>query len=263
MDCTWDRILLHPTKASVPRLAVSSCLLGNPVRFDGSDRKAETVATALAYHCELLPVCPEVEMELGVPRETIRIEEGQDGERRLIGNESGEDFTPRLQPVLSQRLQEFRELGMSGFVFKARSPSCAPGDYPYCDAEGKAEATGFGLFAAAVRDHFPLLPMTDEESLLTAKIRRPFLLRVFTHFRLRKLFHDGPQVEALMAFHAAAEPLRACLGDSSWQRLEEVRTDPRAYCHKLLGALRECEPGSEAEEAIRFLRKEPPSGLTV
>jgi uncharacterized protein YbbK (DUF523 family) len=263
MDSTWDRILLHPTTASVPRLAVSSCLLGNPVRYDGSDRKAETVATAMAFHCELLPVCPEVEMEMGVPRETIRIEDGDDGRRRLLGNDSGTDYTARLQPVLDRRLQEFRELGMSGFIFKARSPSCAPGSYPLADPDGGEPAPTFGLFTAAVRDHFPLLPMIDEEALHDHHRRRRFLLRMYTHFRLRNIFHDGPDVQALRAFHAVAGPMLAAMPECCRQDLEEALDDPRTYCHRVLGCLREATDAAAMDDAIRFLRKAPPSSLSV
>ncbi len=263
MDSTWDRILLHPTKASVPRLAVSSCLLGNPVRYDGTDKKAETVATAMAYHCELLPVCPEVEMEMGVPRETIRIEENSAGERRLIGNDSGEDYTSRLQPVLDQRLQEFRELGMSGFVFKARSPSCAPGSYPMHDEEGDEPSPTYGLFAAAVRDAFPLLPMIDEEALHDHKRRRRFNLRMFAHFRLRQVFGDGPDAAALREFHSVAAPVLEAMPDCCRGDLDSLLDDPRTYCHRLLGCLREANDQQAMDEAIRFLRKAPPSSLSV
>ena len=263
MDSTWDHILLHPTKASVPRLAVSSCLLGNPVRYDGTDRKAETVATAMAYHCELLPVCPEVEMDMGVPRETIRIEEDHHGSRLLIGNESGTDYTPRLGPVLEQRLQEFRELGMSGFVFKARSPSCAPGSYPLPGAAGEDPSPTFGLFTAAVRDAFPLLPMIDEEGLHDHKLRRSFNLRLYAHFRLRQVFHDGPSAAALRAFHAVAEPVLKAMPSCCRTDLESTLDDPRTYCHRLLGCLRDATDSAAMDEAIRFLRKPPPGSLSV
>lgn len=264
MDSTWDRILLHPTHASVPRLAVSSCLLGNPVRYDGSDKKAETVATAMAYHCELLPVCPEVEMGMGVPRETIRIEEDDAGNRLLIGNDSGTDYTPRLQPVLDKRLQEFRELGMSGFIFKARSPSCAPGSYPMPNphASDSPEPT-YGLFTAAVRDHFPLLPMIDEEQLQQHHPRRLFNLRMYAHFRLRQVFHDGPSSAALRAFHAVAGPVHAAMPNCCRADLEAALEDPRTYCHRLLGCLREANDQEAMDAAIRFLRKAPPGSLSV
>jgi uncharacterized protein YbbK (DUF523 family) len=263
MDSTWDRILLHPTAATVPRLAVSSCLLGNPVRYDGTDKKAETVATAMAYHCELLPVCPEVEMEMGVPRETIRIEEDQDGHRFLIGNDSGTDYTPRLQPVLDKRLQEFRELGMSGFVWKARSPSCAPGSYPLHAVDGDEPSPTYGLFAAAVRDAFPLLPMIDEEGLHDHARRRRFNLRMYAHFRLRQVFHDGPNTTALRAFHVVAEPVLAAIPDCCRNDLAEALDDPRTYCHRLLGCLREANNTEAMDDAIRFLRKAPPGSLSV
>ena len=264
MDSTWDRILLHPTNASVPRLAVSSCLLGNPVRYDGSDKKAETVATAMAYHCELQPVCPEVEMNMGVPRETIRSEEDHRGNRLLLGNDSNTDYTARLQPVLDKRLQEFRELGMSGFIFKARSPSCAPGSYPMPDPDGSDDpAPTYGLFAAAVRDHFPLLPMIDEEQLHDHRPRRLFNLRMYAHFRLRQVFQDGPSTDALRAFHAVAEPLLNAMPGFCRTDLSAVLDDPRTYCHRLLGCLREAHDAEAMDAAIKFLRKAPPSSLSV
>ncbi len=132
------------------------------------------------------------------------------------------------------------------------------------DPDGSDEPSPtYGLFAAAVRDHFPLLPMIDEESLHHHRPRRLFNLRMYAHFRLRQVFHDGPSTEALRAFHVVADPLFDAMPSCCRTDLAAALGDPRTYVHRLLGCLREANDAEAMDAAIKFLRKAPPSSLSV
>lgn len=143
-----------------PRVAVSACLIGERVRYDGAHKRMGAVADELAARVELCPVCPEVELGLGVPRETIGV--ARRGGDLVLLSASGRDLTVEMARFSAARIAALRELGIAGYVLKARSPSCAVHDAPVADAEG---AAGPGMFARALMRALPELPVIDEEAL--------------------------------------------------------------------------------------------------
>ena len=168
-----------------PRVGISRCLLGDAVRYDGTHRLDENVITWLGPHVEWVPVCPEVEIGMGTPREPIQLVRSRDGVGsqdagvRLVGVESGTDWTDRMHAWAAARAEELSALDLSGYVFKARSPSCGVGDVAIRD--GEADVRGRGLFAEAVMSALPDLPVADEVSLADAEVRASFLQRVCRH----------------------------------------------------------------------------------
>jgi uncharacterized protein YbbK (DUF523 family) len=158
-----------------PLCGISACLLGQRVRWDGREKRApyvEELALALA----LAPVCPEVELGLGVPREPIRLE--RDGARvALRAIESRRDLTEAMRSLAERRLAELLARGLAGFVLKARSPSCGPGAVPVWDGEREV-ARDAGRFAAALIERAPGLPVADEEQLADPAVRAEFVARV-------------------------------------------------------------------------------------
>jgi len=169
-----------------PRVATSACLVGEAVRYDGGHRHSQTLTSDLAERCELLPYCPEIEMGMSVPRETIRIEAQTNGSFSLLGNTTQTDFTPALEDLVQTKMQAFAEADVSGFVVKARSPSCAAGTYPLAPASD-------GLFTAAIRKHFPHLPIIDETEIAVPEKLGQFQIRVFVaHFRAEALLDTLP-----------------------------------------------------------------------
>jgi len=150
-----------------PRVGVSACLLGEAVRWDGRHKREEWIVRDLAAVVTLVPVCPEVEMGLGVPRPPIRI----DGDGRLVTVDGGVDLTARMARFAADRLAALE--GIAGFVLKANSPSCGKTGVPHGD-----HATGPGLFAAALLRRFPDLPVEDEVRLRDPAIRAAFLRRI-------------------------------------------------------------------------------------
>ncbi len=197
------------TKASPPHaktqlaIGVSACLLGNPVRYDGDHKRTPYITDILGQHAALIPVCPEVEMGLPVPREPIRLEShGETSSVRLIAPGSGIDRTEQMAAFCHRRLMELRDMNLCGYIFQARSPSCGMAQvkvfHPGTDAP---ELVGTGLFAAALIRAFPLLPAIENDTLENAESRHHFLLQVFALHRLNQLFQDSWTPGKLVAFH--------------------------------------------------------------
>jgi uncharacterized protein YbbK (DUF523 family) len=155
-----------------PRVGISRCLLGDEVRYDGGHRLEPTLIDELGVSVEWVPVCPEVEIGMGVPREPIHL--AADGRTmRLVGVHTGVEWTDRMQAWAQRRLEELRCLRLSGFVLKARSPSCGLRDVPIRNA-----GPGQGMFAAALMAAMPDLPVEDEERLRDAEVRARFLAHI-------------------------------------------------------------------------------------
>jgi uncharacterized protein YbbK (DUF523 family) len=165
------------------RIGISSCLLGERVRYDGG-HKLDAVAADLARFARLVPVCPEVELGLGTPREPIRLERGESGVR-LVAVASRRDQTEAMRRFAGDRVRELERLDLSGYVFKKDSPSCGLERVAIWEGE-HAASTGRGLFAAALVDRMPLLPVEQEDRLRDPKLLEGFIGRVLTYRRLRR-----------------------------------------------------------------------------
>lgn len=163
-----------------PRIGISRCLLGDDVRYDGTNKRS-TAVEVLTSMVEWVPVCPEVELGMGVPREPIQLVRHADGvcagsdRVRLKGVQSGEDWTDRMREWATTRVAELAGARISGFVLKARSPSCGPGSVLVHHNAGEPAPTGRGLFAEALATAMPDLPMIDEGALDNPRARDRFL----------------------------------------------------------------------------------------
>jgi uncharacterized protein YbbK (DUF523 family) len=166
------------------RIGVSSCLLGHEVRYDGGHKRSRFVADVLAAHFELVPVCPEVEAGLGLPRPAMRLV--QEGDLvRVREVESGRDHTRALESHAKRRVAELRRMDLCGYVLKSGSPSCGMQRVKLHREEGPAQMNGVGVFAAALRSALPLLPVEEEDRLADAALRERFIERVLAYRRLR------------------------------------------------------------------------------
>jgi uncharacterized protein YbbK (DUF523 family) len=166
-----------------PRVGISRCLLGDAVRYDGGHKLETSLVHALGAHVEWVVVCPEVEVGMGVPREPVRLVARGDPVPRphqhvsLIGVQSGEDWTIRMHDWSRRRLGQLASEQLSGFVLKARSPSCGVRGVAI---HGTADE-GAGLFAHALLSAMPDLPVEDEERLRDPALFESFLNRVRAH----------------------------------------------------------------------------------
>ncbi|HSQ78173.1 MAG TPA: DUF523 domain-containing protein [Nitrospirota bacterium] len=159
------------------KIGISSCLLGNNVRYDGGNKLDQYLIDTLGRIVIWVPICPEVESGLPVPREAMQLV--ADGPRIcLITMETKQDRTEVLARWGEKKLKRLEQEGVRGFVFKARSPSCGVHDAPFFSSSGDARGVGAGLFAKAVIKHFPSLPVEDEERLRDPAVRELFLRRL-------------------------------------------------------------------------------------
>lgn len=158
-------------------LGISACLLGEPVRYDGSHKLDRFLRDTLGRSVAYLPVCPEVECGFGVPREAMHLE-GDPTAPRLITNHSRRDLTEQMLAWVQRRLQELATANLCGFVFKSDSPSSGMERVEVIDAAGIPRRTGSGLFAAAFMRRFPHLPVTDEVRLRDPAQREAFVERL-------------------------------------------------------------------------------------
>ena len=189
-----------------PRVGISACLLGQNVRYDGGHRRDPFLVDVLGKSVTYVPVCPEVEVGMGTPREPIRLERSRKG-TRLVGVESGVDHTEAMVRFAERRVAALEALDLSGYIFKKDSPSCGVERVRVFDPKGAASRTGRGLFAQHVMDRLPLLPVEDEGRLADPRVRANFLERVLAYRRLRTFFDGRWTPEKLARFHAVESSL--------------------------------------------------------
>lgn len=192
-----------------PRIVMSRCLELDACRYDARMIRSGVVRLVEPY-VELVPICPEVEMGLGVPRDPIHLvagaepggadaEPGSPGELRLVQPSTGRDLTDRMTELGHAFADATGEI--DGLLLKSRSPSCGVRDVDrYAGGEdAPVTGTGPGMFAGIMRDRYPLAAMEDEARLTDAAVRHHWLTRVFASAALRAALAEGPA--ALVDFH--------------------------------------------------------------
>jgi uncharacterized protein YbgA (DUF1722 family)/uncharacterized protein YbbK (DUF523 family) len=184
------------------RIGISACLLGEKVRYDGGHKCDVYLVETLGRYVEWVPVCPEVEMGLGTPRETLRLVRiGEDV--RMLMPKSGADHTGAMRGFAKRRVAELGKEDLCGYILKKDSPSCGMERVRVFDAHGVPTKSGRGLFAEALLDYFPNLPIEEEGRLWDPRRRENFIERVFAYRRLRSLFAGRWTVGELVRFHTA------------------------------------------------------------
>jgi uncharacterized protein YbbK (DUF523 family) len=179
-----------------PRLGVSACLLGEPVRYNAGHKRDDWLVDVLGPLVEWVAVCPEVEAGFGTPRETMQLVWKRGEGVALLTTETGRDVTTTMRRFAERRIEELAGANLNGYVFKADSPSCgvagvpliasSPDPIPARCAAGDV-STASGLFAAALMSRLPDLPIADERRLADPDARQRFVERVFAHHHARKI----------------------------------------------------------------------------
>jgi uncharacterized protein YbgA (DUF1722 family)/uncharacterized protein YbbK (DUF523 family) len=182
------------------RLGISTCLLGENVRFDGGHKLDRYLTDTLGHYVEYLPVCPEVECGLGIPREPLRLV-GDRENPRLVTSRSNEDQTDRMMRWAETRVAQLEKEDLCGFIFKSGSPSSGMERVKVYDLNGVPAKVGVGLFARIFRDHFPLLPVEDEGRLHDPILRENFIERIFALRRWRDVLKEKKGLKNLIDFH--------------------------------------------------------------
>jgi len=182
------------------RLGISSCLIGEEVRWNGGHKRDAALLGLLSDYVEWFPLCPEVEIGFGTPRETIHLI-GSVERPRLVGRRSGNDHTEAMQQWARERLEAIAGWNLHGFVLKRSSPSCGLFRVKVRNDKGMPEHTGRGIFAHELAKRFPLLPLEEEGRLIDLDLRENFIERAFVYKRWQRMLRDNSTPSGLVDFH--------------------------------------------------------------
>jgi len=182
------------------RIGISSCLLGNEVRWNAGHKHAKYLTRTLGKYVEYVPVCPEVEAGFGVPRESFRLV-GDPDNPRLVTFKTKTDHTDRMLTWAKNRVRELEKEDLCGFIFKSDSPSSGMIRVKVYNEKGMPHKVGIGMFARAFMDHFPLTPVEDDGRLNDPVIRENFILQIFTMKRWRDNLARKRGMGNLVDFH--------------------------------------------------------------
>ncbi len=226
-------------------LGISSCLLGQAVRYDGGDTFDPYINGSLSEYFDFYPVCPEVAIGLPVPRPPIQLVRRTEQIYVLGVEDRTTDVTEALHRYGKKMGDELLEI--SGYIFKQGSPSCGMEQVKVYDEQGKVVATASGAFAHSLIKKLPLLPVEEEGRLGDARLRENFIMRVFVYHRWQQLLSTGLSVARLQQFHAAHKYLLMAHDQVAYQRLggmlagindDEVKVVSCLYMDELMTALR-------------------------
>jgi len=174
------------------RIGVSTCLLGEWVRYDGGHARDRYVTETLGQTMAFVPVCPEMGAGFGVPREPIRLE-GNPALPRLITVNTKKDLTDIMTNWAQRKVRELEKEDICGFIFKGKSPSCGIEQVKVHTEKGMPVEKGVGFFAKTFMEHFPLIPVVEEGSLHDPHLRENFLERIFALNRWRQALPQDPR----------------------------------------------------------------------
>jgi len=223
-----------PRQSTAPiRVGISACLLGQEVRFDGGHKRDRYITDTLGKFFEWVPVCPEVEMGLGTPRETLRLV-GDPEAPRLVFAKKGEDQTELMRAWATSRLDRLAKANLSGYILKSDSPSCGMERVRVYRSSGIPSKDGVGIFARALMDRFPLLPVDEEGRLHDLPLRENFVERVFCYRRWRDLVAGGITRGKLVAFHTAHKLLLLAHSPKHYTELGRLVANGKALSPKEL-----------------------------
>jgi uncharacterized protein YbgA (DUF1722 family)/uncharacterized protein YbbK (DUF523 family) len=203
------------------RVGISTCLLGQKVRYDGGHKRDRYLTDILEAYFDFVPVCPELEIGMGVPREAVRLV-GSPAAPRMVGRESGRDWTDRMNKYSERRTKQIARMRLSGYILKKDSPSCGMERVKVFDAKGMPQRKGAGLFAMALKGALPLLPVEEEGRLHDARLRENFIVRVFAYHRLLVLFRGRWSRGQVVDFHASQKLLLMAHSQQHYRQLGQL-----------------------------------------
>ena len=222
------------------KLGVSACLLGQNVRYDGGHKRDYFLSETFGRYVEWVPVCPEFEVGMGVPREPVRLV-GSTEEPMMIAERSGKDWTAEMNRFAAKRTKTLKALELSGYIFKKDSPSCGVERVRLYNSKGVPNREGRGLYAGAVMRALPLLPVEEEGRLNDPGLRENFIERVFAYRRWQQLMKEHKSVRTMIAFHTRHKFLVLAHSVQHYQRLgrmvAEANKTPIAKAYETYGRI--------------------------
>ena len=203
------------------RLGISTWLLGENVRYDGGHKLDRFLTDTLGQYVEYVPVCPEVECGLPIPRESMHLE-GDPERPHLVTSRTHEDKTEQMVRWAKRRVVELEKEDLCGFIFKSNSPSSGMERVKIRNEKGMPEKKGTGLFAKIFMEHFPLIPVEEEGRLHDPKLRENFIERIFTLKRWRDLLKEGRSVGKIVDFHTENKLLILSHGEKHYRAMGKL-----------------------------------------
>jgi uncharacterized protein YbgA (DUF1722 family)/uncharacterized protein YbbK (DUF523 family) len=200
------------------KIGISSCLLGNPVRYDGGHKWDRFITDTLGRYLDFVPVCPEAETGLGIPREAMRLV-GDPDRPRLVTIRTGIDLTERMVRWAKIRLEALEAEDLCGFIFKSDSPSSGMERVKVYGENGVPVKKGIGIFARLFMERFPHLPVEEEGRLHDPALREHFIESLFVFKRWRELLNRKQGRGGLVAFHARHKYLLLAHSPKHYQEL--------------------------------------------
>lgn len=182
------------------KIGVSTCLLGENVRWNGGHARSRFVTDILSQFVEFVPVCPEVEAGFPVPRETFRLV-GEPDSPRLITTKGKVDHTDHMQTWARNRVRKLEKADLCGFIFKKDSPNSGLYRVKVYNQKGMPLKQGTGIFAREFTRHFPRVPVEEDGRLNDPRLRENFIEQIFTMRRWRDLLADRKTMGKLVDFH--------------------------------------------------------------
>ncbi|WP_263145119.1 DUF523 and DUF1722 domain-containing protein [Pseudomonas sp. RIT-PI-AD] len=244
-----------------PRIGISACLLGAEVRYNGGHKRSSLCNDSLGRYLEFVPLCPEVAIGLGTPREPIRLVGDPRAPRAVGSRHPQHDVTEALAAYGERMAGELDDL--CGYIFMQRSPSCGVERVKvYQDNGYPAEGGASGIFAQAFRARHPELPVEEDGRLNDPVLRENFLTRVFAYADWRRLCGAGLSRQAILDFHARHKYLLMANDPLAYKRLGHLlgdigRHDPAefgpAYFRRLMDALRHCATRGTHSNVLQHL----------
>jgi len=209
------------------KIGISRCLLGENVRYDGGHKWDRFITDTLGIYLEFVPVCPEVECGLGVPREAMHLE-GDPQNPRLVTIKNKIDHTDKMKTYARKRIAEMVKEDLCGFIFKSGSPSSGMERVKVYGEKGEPVKKGVGIFAREFMSRFPLLPVEDDGSLYDPQLRENFIERIFALKRWREVTAKKAGLKSLIDFHTSHKFLILSHSRRHYQQMGQLvaRTDP-------------------------------------
>jgi uncharacterized protein YbgA (DUF1722 family)/uncharacterized protein YbbK (DUF523 family) len=208
------------------RIGISSCLLGNRVRFDGGHKEDTFITNTLGAYFEWVAICPEMEIGLGAPRPSLKLVGAAGEDAKLILTKTSRDLTSKMSAYAKQKVKALSRMDLSGFILKKNSPSCGMERVKvYRDLEkdsGPPHQDGVGAFAKVLLSQFPNLPMEEEGRLSDPRLRENWIERVFAYHRLQKMWRTRWGMKDLVAFHTAHKLALLAHSPTSYKELGQL-----------------------------------------
>ena len=208
------------------KIGVSWCLLGEKVRYDGRHKLDHFIRDSLGRYLNLVPICPEMECGLPVPREAMNLY-GDPVAPRLITAGTGRDFTSQMQTWCTGRLADLEKEDLHGYILKSKSPSCGIDHIKVSEANGRASRHGAGLWAQRLQDRFPFLPVVDEVRLHDPGHREMFIEGIFVHKRWHEALAPRLTLNRLLNFHTRHKLLIMAHSPDKYRRLGRLLAEGR------------------------------------